>query len=109
MRLRFHELVGKRVLAADGRLVGTIQDLVAEPVEGELRVTALLVGYGALARRIAFRRAPWLRLAPPRRVPWGAVARIDRAVHLAIPATALQDGADDERLVAAAPAERGGP
>ncbi len=105
MQLRFHELVGKRVLAADGEQVGTVQDLVAEPVGDQLRVTALLVGYGALMRRISFKRGLWVRLVPPRRIPWSMVSRIDQYVHLAVDHTLEEPGGDSE-LVVVAPDEK---
>ncbi len=82
MRLRYHQLVGKHVRTADGHGVGRIADLHAEPVGDELRVTALLVGPAALIRRVSFRRGALFPVAPPRVVPWSAVARLDEEVHL---------------------------
>ena len=83
MRLRYHELLGKRVLAADGRLLGHVADLTAEPRGGALRVTGLRVGATALLRRITFRRSGDLRLQP-REIPWALVARVDRDIHLRV-------------------------
>ena len=84
MRLQFRDLIGKAVTTADGAHLGRVVDLVAEARGDALRVTALLVGPGALARRIAFSRDALLRLAPPRRIPWSLVARIEKRVQLAV-------------------------
>ena len=84
MRLHYRDLIGKAVTTADGAHLGRVVDLVAEARGEALRVTALLVGPGALARRIAFSRDTLLRLAPPRRIPWSLVARIDERVRLAV-------------------------
>ena len=82
MRLHYRDLIGKAVTTADGENLGRVIGLVAEARGEALRVTALLVGPGALARRIAFSRDALLRLAPPRWIPWSLVARIDERVQL---------------------------
>jgi sporulation protein YlmC with PRC-barrel domain len=84
MRMRYYELVGKRVLASDGRKIGHVADLVAEAQGETLCVTALLVGPTALARRITFKRSRLFRELPPLRVPWQLVERIDEQVHLRV-------------------------
>ena len=81
MRMRYWELIGKQV-RADGHSLGHVADLVAEPHGESLRVTALLIGPAALARRIGFKRAALFRLAPPVRIPWESVVRIGEEVQL---------------------------
>lgn len=82
MRMRYWELIGKQVRAADGHSLGRVADLVAEPHGESLRVTVLLVGPAALARRIGSKRAALFRLAPPVRIPWESVVRIGEEVQL---------------------------
>lgn len=89
MRLRYHQLVGKPVVAADGRSLGTIVDLFAERHGDVMRVTALQVGMTALVRRISFRRAGAISLQV-QRIPWRFVVRIDRQVHLSIDSASLR-------------------
>lgn len=85
MRTHYHDLLGKRVVAADGRQLGRIVDLVAERRGERLCVTALLVGRAGLARRIGVARWPLrrLHLAPSHRIPWRLVTRIGGEVYLA--------------------------
>jgi sporulation protein YlmC with PRC-barrel domain len=82
MRMLYWELIGKQVRAADGHSLGHVADLVAEPHGESLRVTALLIGPAALARRIGSKRAALFRLAPPVRIPWESVVRIGEEVQL---------------------------
>lgn len=84
MRIRYHQLVGKPVLSADGTRLGRVHDLEAQGSGGCLEVTALLVGPAAFVRRIAFRlRPPGSGLVAS--VPWHLVGRIDGdAVHLRV-------------------------
>ena len=84
MRMRYYELVGKRVRDSEGRKIGYIADLVAEAQGERLCVTALLVGPAALARRISFKRGLLFRDLPPLRIPWHLVERIDDQVHLRV-------------------------
>jgi len=84
MRLRYHQLVGMRVVAADGKEVGRVADLEAEPRGGRLQVTGLLVGPVALLQRIAFRHWPGLAVLPARTIPWEWVARVDDRIHLRV-------------------------
>jgi sporulation protein YlmC with PRC-barrel domain len=82
MRMRYWELIGKQVRATDGRSLGRVADLVAEPQGESLRVTALLVGPAALARRIGSKRGALFQVAPPVRIPWESVVRIGEEVQL---------------------------
>ncbi|HEV7216351.1 MAG TPA: PRC-barrel domain-containing protein [Chloroflexota bacterium] len=100
MRLRYHELVGKQVVTADGQPIGAIVDLVAEQQGDDLRVTAFQVGLTALARRISFRRAGTVSLQA-NRIPWRLVAGIDAQVHLSV------DRASVDRLPQAPSVEAG--
>ena len=52
MRMRYRELIGKEVIAADGERIGRIADLGAERQGDALRVTALLVGTSALLNHL---------------------------------------------------------
>lgn len=90
MQIRYYELVGKKVITAEGRSIGRLVDLVAEPDGDSLRVTTLLVGPAALARRIAFKRVPLFGVAPPRTIPWQLVARVAEHVHLTVDAAGLE-------------------
>jgi sporulation protein YlmC with PRC-barrel domain len=82
MRIRYHELIGKPVRAADGAHVGRVTDLIAERQRDTLCVTALLIGPAGLARRISFKRASLFRLVPARTLPWTDIARVADAIHL---------------------------
>jgi sporulation protein YlmC with PRC-barrel domain len=82
MRIRYYELIGKPVHAADGAHVGRVTDLIAERQGDALCVTALLIGPIGLARRISFRRMALLRLVHTRTLPWTDVAGIGDAIHL---------------------------
>ncbi len=90
MQIRYHQLIGKEVVTADGERVGRVADLVAEGRAGALCVTALLVGPGALLRRIAFKRLRILKAAPPTRVSWEMVARVADAVYLRVKQSELR-------------------
>ncbi len=82
MRLLYHDLVGRRVVTADGRSVGRIATLRAEPREGSLRVVSLLIGPGALVERIA-------RRAPATEVAWSLVRRVGERVELRVTSAQL--------------------
>lgn len=90
MRVTYHQLVGLRVVDRDGRHVGRVVDLVAEPAgEGRLYVTGLLVGRTALMRRIG--RARWQ--PHPRVVAWADIAGLDGAgIRLRVPAGGIRRG-----------------
>lgn len=82
MRIRYYELIGKPVRAADGTRVGRVADVLAERQGDALRVTALLVGPSSLMRRISFKRAAIFRVAPHRAIPWSDVAAIADTIAL---------------------------
>src|SRR4051794_22926752 len=94
--MRYHQLVGKTVIAADGQIVGRVADLMAERSGDALVVTALLVGPTAFLRRLGL-RAPW-RVGDhrPCRVPWRMVERVDARIHLRVPRSTL-DAVDEAR------------
>jgi sporulation protein YlmC with PRC-barrel domain len=81
-RCRYADLVGKRVVDADGETIGRVADLVAQRCGESLCVVGLLVGPGALLRRIAFRRLPFGGAPLARYVSWECVDRIDRRIYL---------------------------
>jgi hypothetical protein len=69
-------LLGRRVLDADGRIVGRLEELRAEAIDGELVVTEFHIGAGALLERMGefVTQLPFLRYIPfsrrMYRVPW---------------------------------------
>jgi sporulation protein YlmC with PRC-barrel domain len=75
MQLLWHELVGSTVVDADGRSLGRLTDLVAEPDGDDLQIAALIVGRRGLVRRVA--RPPWLH-GDADEIPWSRVGDIGR-------------------------------
>ena len=59
-------LLGRRVVDADGRVVGRLEELHAELVDGELVVTEFHIGAGALLERVGefVTQLPFLRYIP---------------------------------------------
>ena len=82
--MRYQELVGKRVMTADGENLGRVADLLAEERGGVLRVTALLLGPAALVRRITVKSLPLPEIEPPLKLPWSLVADIEEVVSLRV-------------------------
>lgn len=78
MRLRYHQIVGRHVRTSDGHRVGWIADLVAEPIDGALRVTGLLVGPSGLIERVL------VAGKPIGEIPWSLVAAVGPEVTLRI-------------------------
>jgi sporulation protein YlmC with PRC-barrel domain len=66
------------VVTSDGHRVGWIADLVAEPLDGKLGVTALLVGPSGLIERVL------VAGKPTGEIPWTLVDRVDQDVHLRV-------------------------
>ena len=81
-RSRYSDLVGKTVVEADGRRLGRVADLVAGRRGESVCVMGLLIGPGALLRRIALRRSPFGGGPLARYIPWEQVGWIDRQIHL---------------------------
>jgi sporulation protein YlmC with PRC-barrel domain len=75
--MRYHELVGKQVITADGERIGRVVDLMARKRGEALCVTALLLGKAGLVERIGIRH-----LRRPRVIAWEDVARIGKQVEL---------------------------
>lgn len=75
--MRYHELVGKQVVTADGERIGRVVDLVAGQRGEALCVTALLLGKAGLVERIGIQHTP-----RPRAIAWADVARIGKEVEL---------------------------
>jgi sporulation protein YlmC with PRC-barrel domain len=88
--MRFHELLDKKVIAADGRDLGRIVDLLASARGESLCVSALVVHRAGLLWRIAFRYLPLFRVTPPLTIPWELVARIGNSVQLRVDAADLE-------------------
>jgi sporulation protein YlmC with PRC-barrel domain len=86
-------LLDRQLVDPDGRLVGKVDDLEVEEIDGgRLAVSAVLTGPGALAPRMHGRLGEWIaavwkRLHPaedprPGRIPAGDLVRVSSAVHL---------------------------
>ena len=88
--VRIEDLIGSRVLTAEGDRVGRVVDLEVTP--GDYRVTALVLGrYGWLERldigksfagRLMLRDSPSV-------IPWSAVARFEPWIVTLKPGTRL--------------------
>jgi sporulation protein YlmC with PRC-barrel domain len=84
-------LLDRQVMDADGHLVCKVDDIELEERAGELHLTHILEGPGALGQRLGepFGRwltAIWSRLSSrrdPGRIPMSDVVAIDSAVHVA--------------------------
>lgn len=70
------QLLGRRVVDADGIVVGRLEEMRAEIIDGELVVTEFHIGAGAALERIGefVTQLPFLRYIPYTRhmyrVPW---------------------------------------
>ncbi len=91
------DLLDRQLLDHEGRMVGKVDNVeLEERDDGRVYVTALLSGPGALGPRYGGAlatvvTATWSRLSgrtEPTRVPWGQVAQLGTAVHLAVGSTA---------------------
>ncbi len=81
--MRYLELLGKPVVAADGTRLGRVTELLAEPRQERLCVSGLRVGPASLLRRVAFKRSGAIPLGHSE-IPWRLVARIDDRIHLSV-------------------------
>jgi sporulation protein YlmC with PRC-barrel domain len=75
--LRLQQLMGRRVVDADGRRVGRVVECLAEPDGDELRVTGLLVGPHAWAARFGSASGHAVRF-----VRWEEIAALDPHITL---------------------------
>ena len=60
-RIMVQDLVGARVRARDGRVVGHVEEMRAERRDGTIVVMAFLLGAGALRERRSLVRRVWPR------------------------------------------------
>jgi hypothetical protein len=68
--LPLHRLLGRPVLDADGRSIGRIEEIHAEPRNGELVVTEWVLGAGGLLERLGLVAMARVLLGwPPVRAP----------------------------------------
>ncbi len=80
-RHRWHALVGRRVLDADGRVIDHLVDLVAQPKGDRMTVSALLVGPGAVFTRIGQTR--WIGAdRGPIEIPWSDVVEMGDVIRV---------------------------
>lgn len=84
MQLRYHQIVGRHVRTSDGHRVGWIADLIAEPIDGALRVTGLLVGPNGLIKRVL------VAGKPIGEIPWSLVGAVGQDVTLRVTRAALE-------------------
>jgi sporulation protein YlmC with PRC-barrel domain len=81
VRIRYHELVGKRVIDAEDASLGHVVDLVADACDERLVVHTLLIGPNGFLARIGLHRIGMLNFRPEE-IPWSAVGRISEAITL---------------------------
>jgi len=99
VRVRLHDLLGRRVVDCERRRLGRVVDVRASRHEDELRVDALLVGTRAgLARVMQTRWVERRRLRVT--VPWEHVDALDDPIRLSITAHDVReiDARLDEEL-----------
>lgn len=92
-------LLDRQIVDADGLLVAKVDDVEFGERDGDLRVTALLIGLGALGPRMPrpirplmlwmHRRWRHVERPTPLRIPYDLVRRVDDAVELSVPKSAL--------------------
>lgn len=82
-RVSWQDLVGRRVVAGDGVVVGRVVDLVVGPVGGRVVLVGLTVGRRALLARIGPGRLIDRRLGRIE-VPWEAIAELGQEIRLTI-------------------------
>lgn len=81
MQIRYYELIGKRVVDAEGHALGRLVDLAAEQRGDALAISALRIGPRSLLDRIASIGvlSEWERA---REIPWERVDRVGTAIYL---------------------------
>jgi sporulation protein YlmC with PRC-barrel domain len=96
------DLLDRQILDLTGEPVGKVDDVeLGRDADGDLRITALLVGQRALGERIGGRLGRWIentarRLSPdydspPMRIPFDLVAEITSAINLSVRRELLPD------------------
>jgi len=94
-------LLDRQIIDPDGRLIAKVDDLeLTQREDGQLAVTAILTGPGALGPRLGGRLghwvvAVWARLRPdtnpsPGRINASDITDLDDAVHIALRANDLR-------------------
>jgi len=80
--LRLEELLGKKIVTADGKPIGHVFDIQLSR-DGEQRVTALMYGQKSLLYRlhvyVPVARAFRLK-QQPKTIPWEAVEQVERSI-----------------------------
>lgn len=114
-------LLDHQVVDRDGKLVCKVDDLeLTEGLAGELSVSAILVGPGALGPRLGGRLGEWVvagwrrlrmdRHAEPGRIDWSAVTDVTSSVKVARTRAELNvEGFEtwvDERIIKRIPGSR---
>jgi hypothetical protein len=93
-------LLDRQILDPDGRMSGNVDDLeLTFGEDGTPWISAILVGPGALARRLGSRLGRWIaswhtrlqdrHLEGPARIPFGIVANIGQEVRVSVPFSSL--------------------
>jgi sporulation protein YlmC with PRC-barrel domain len=82
-RFLWHDLVGRKVVDRDGHLIDHTLDLVCRPIDGQLTVTALLVGPYTILARLGLHRG--LRGRHRRvEIPWENIAELGDDIRLTL-------------------------
>lgn len=100
------ELIDHQIVDPEGVSAGKVDDVeFGIRRDGNLEVTALLVGTAALLPRIGWARAPlrWLLARfggpdEPRRIPIGQVSQVDSALHVTAEAARSAQSPAEQRL-----------
>ncbi|HEX2910465.1 MAG TPA: PRC-barrel domain-containing protein [Chloroflexia bacterium] len=82
MKLRYWELVGKKVISADGQKLGRVAELITRKHGDQLQVVELQIGAGSLIARIGFKK--FRKEMPSYNIPWQQIGRIDKQIYLKV-------------------------
>jgi sporulation protein YlmC with PRC-barrel domain len=92
VKLRYRELVGRKVLTSDGKQIGRVVDLRAEAKGESLCITGMLVGAHATLRRLGLGETGLFPRLRTTLVPWDLVERVDerdRVIRLRVAAAVV--------------------
>jgi sporulation protein YlmC with PRC-barrel domain len=90
MRLCYHQIVGMRVVDAEGKPAGHVMDLRAAADGDTFRVNALLIAPRSFLHRLGLTWPHRAGQTGTKEVPWEAVARVADQVYLRIRAAEIE-------------------